>query len=86
MVQGFGCTALHGPQTCHLSSWAPEVPFVGPSNSPPLDATSVEHLFDLEIAPDLDMITPNLLAYFDYLFWFITQPNGSKSGPEDDIM
>jgi hypothetical protein len=51
-----------------------------------LDATSVEHLFDLEIAPELDMITPNLLAYFDYLFWFITQPNGSKSGPEDDIM
>ena len=51
-----------------------------------LDATAIEAIFDLEIAPGLDLITPNLLAYFDYMIWWITQPTGTKSGPEEEMV
>ncbi len=51
-----------------------------------LDSKAIEDIFDFEIAPGLDLVTPNLLAYFNYMFWFITQPNGSKTGPEVEVM
>ena len=50
-----------------------------------IDEESIQEVFDMLITPDDPLVTPDLLAYFDYMVWVITQPNGTRTGPEDDL-
>ena len=50
-----------------------------------IDEESIQEVFDMLITPDLPLVTANLLAYFDYMVWVITQPNGTRTGPDDDL-
>jgi hypothetical protein len=51
-----------------------------------VDEQTVSKMFEAQVAPGRKVITPHLLAYFDYLVWYSTQPAKSRIGAEDEAV